>query len=272
MANSIPKPIRDEIQTVTKQYTDNTKKALIDDAPLTLDTLKKIAASVGNNPNFVSDITKLIKDIPTGEFVEIIHSEEELEALYAANKKFTTISQIPNTTGNTNIISRPNDSDLDDMIAIAIDPSHHLISMRHLKLDPNGNEIIGSRPNEKYTVITDTLNFEHVNSHIKDMALHVSTDDRTKWDAKEAGGAAKKALTDAKAFTTTSITAIPKPDIVKADLDAHKNDKVTHVTAVERTTWNAKANTADLNKYIDKNKVSFRIDPTTGNLIMTIND
>ena len=61
---------------------------------------------------------------------------------------------------------------------------------------------------------------KEVPGHLANTTVHITTAERTKWNAKEEGGAAAA---------------------VQQNLTAHIGDTVKHVTAAERTAWNGKA-------------------------------
>ena len=102
------------------------------------------------------------------------------------------------------------------------------------------------------------------NVHVADTVIHVSQEDRNKWDAVT-GKADSSALTAHTGDTTIHVTAADKTkwDTVtsKADasaLTAHTGNTTIHVTAEDKTKWDAvtsKANDADvLHKSGDETK------------------
>lgn len=95
----------------------------------------------------------------------------------------------------------------------------------------------------------------YYNVHVADAVIHVSQEDRDKWDAVD-DKADASALTAHTGNTTIHVTAADKQtwDTVtnKADasaLTAHTGDTTIHVTAEDKSKWNAvtsKANDADV--------------------------
>ncbi|MEC2233898.1 phage baseplate upper protein [Bacillus subtilis] len=100
--------------------------------------------------------------------------------------------------------------------------------------------------------------------HANNKTLHITADERTAWNAKEttSGSQSKadRALGDAKAYTDTHANRTDNPHGVtkaqiglanvsnvaqaaKTDFDTHVSDTVKHITADERTAWNAKETT-----------------------------
>ncbi|MHC8659118.1 phage baseplate upper protein [Bacillus sp. Bwzl_19] len=100
--------------------------------------------------------------------------------------------------------------------------------------------------------------------HANNKTIHITADERTTWNAKEttSGSQSKadKALGDAKAYTDTHANRTDNPHGVtkaqiglanvsnvaqaaKTDFDTHVSDTVKHITADERTAWNAKETT-----------------------------
>ncbi len=100
--------------------------------------------------------------------------------------------------------------------------------------------------------------------HANNKTIHITADERTTWNAKEttSGSQSKadKALGDAKAYTDTHANRTDNPHAVtkaqiglanvsnvaqaaKTDFDTHVSDTVKHITADERTAWNAKETT-----------------------------
>ncbi len=100
--------------------------------------------------------------------------------------------------------------------------------------------------------------------HANNKTIHITADERTTWNAKEttSGSQSKadKALGDAKAYTDTHANRTDNPHGVtkaqiglanvsnvaqaaKIDFDTHASDTIKHITADERTSWNAKETT-----------------------------
>lgn len=65
---------------------------------------------------------------------------------------------------------------------------------------------------------------QELDTHTGNAAIHITAEERAKWNAKEEGGAAAA---------------------VQQNLTAHMEDTVKHVTAEERTAWNGKADLVD---------------------------
>ena len=90
------------------------------------------------------------------------------------------------------------------------------------------------------------------NVHVADTVIHVSQEDRNKWDAVT-GKADSSALTAHTGDTTIHVTAADKTkwDTVtsKADasaLTAHTGNTTIHVTAADKEAWNGKADASAL--------------------------
>lgn len=109
--------------------------------------------------------------------------------------------------------------------------------------------------------------------HANNKTIHITADERTTWNAKEttSGSQSKadKVLVDAKAYTDTHANRTDNPHGVtkaqlglanvkdveqaaKTDFDTHVADIVKHVTADERTAWNAKETTTGAQAKADK--------------------
>lgn len=102
---------------------------------------------------------------------------------------------------------------------------------------------------------------KQIDQHVSNTDIHVTAKDKSNWNAKETPSAAQakatKALTDAKAYTDTHEQRTDNPHKVtksqvglsnvdnvkqasKVDFDNHMDDGVKHITASERSAWNAK--------------------------------
>lgn len=109
--------------------------------------------------------------------------------------------------------------------------------------------------------------------HANNKTIHITADERTTWNAKEttSGSQSKadKALGDAKAYTDTHANRMDNPHAVtkaqiglanvsnveqaaKIDFDTHASDTIKHITADERTSWNAKETTDGAQAKADK--------------------
>lgn len=109
--------------------------------------------------------------------------------------------------------------------------------------------------------------------HANNKTIHITADERTTWNAKEtttgSQSKADKALGDAKAYTDTHANRMDNPHAVtkaqiglanvsnveqaaKIDFDTHASDTIKHITADERTSWNAKETTDGAQAKADK--------------------
>ncbi|MGG1419017.1 phage baseplate upper protein [Bacillus subtilis] len=109
--------------------------------------------------------------------------------------------------------------------------------------------------------------------HANNKTIHITADERTTWNAKEtttgSQSKADKALGDAKAYTDTHANRTDNPhgvtkaqiglanveDIKQAsftDFQAHNYNQVRHISADERTAWNAKETTDGAQAKADK--------------------
>lgn len=109
--------------------------------------------------------------------------------------------------------------------------------------------------------------------HANNKTIHITADERTTWNAKEtttgSQSKADKALGDAKAYTDTHANRMDNPHAVtkaqiglanvsnveqaaKIDFDTHASDTIKHITADERTSWNAKETTTGAQAKADK--------------------
>ncbi|MCY9052440.1 phage baseplate upper protein [Bacillus spizizenii] len=109
--------------------------------------------------------------------------------------------------------------------------------------------------------------------HANNKTIHITADERTAWNAKEttSGSQSKadKALGDAKVYTDTHADRTDNPhgvtkaqiglsnveDIKQAsftDFQAHNYNQVRHISADERTVWNAKETTDGAQAKADK--------------------
>ncbi|MGI1816213.1 phage baseplate upper protein [Bacillus subtilis] len=109
--------------------------------------------------------------------------------------------------------------------------------------------------------------------HANNKTIHITADERTTWNAKEtttgSQSKADKALGDAKAYTDTHANRTDNPhEVTKAqiglanvedikqasftDFQAHNYNQVRHISADERTAWNAKETTDGAQAKADK--------------------
>lgn len=109
--------------------------------------------------------------------------------------------------------------------------------------------------------------------HANNKTIHITADERTTWNAKEttSGSQSKadKALDDAKVYTDTHADRTDNPhgvtkaqiglsnveDVKQAsftDFQAHSYNQVRHISADERTAWNAKETTDGAQAKADK--------------------
>ncbi|MDK1004001.1 phage baseplate upper protein [Bacillus subtilis] len=113
----------------------------------------------------------------------------------------------------------------------------------------------------------------YTDEHANNKTIHITADERTTWNAKEtttgSQNKADKALGDAKAYTDTHANRTDNPHAVtkaqiglanvsnveqaaKIDFDTHASDTIKHITADERTSWNAKETTTGAQAKADK--------------------
>lgn len=97
---------------------------------------------------------------------------------------------------------------------------------------------------------------EAAKTHADDATRHLTAAERTAWNAKETttgaqakadaaqAAAATDATTKANAAQAAAATdAAAKANTVQANVTSHTGNTTVHITAAERTTWNAKAST-----------------------------
>ncbi|ETT78982.1 hypothetical protein C173_01662 [Paenibacillus sp. FSL R7-277] len=87
---------------------------------------------------------------------------------------------------------------------------------------------------------------EAAKAHADDATRHLTAADRTAWNAKEttAGAQAKADVAQAAAATDAST----KANAVQANLTNHVGNTTAHITASERSAWNAKADASQLGR------------------------
>lgn len=101
------------------------------------------------------------------------------------------------------------------------------------------------------TAIGTKANKAELDSHVKNTVIHITSQERTGWNDKlsELSDSVKENTTDIKALNT-SISSKAN----KAELDAHVKNTVTHITAAERTGWNAAAQMIHIGSNTPANK------------------
>lgn len=104
---------------------------------------------------------------------------------------------------------------------------------------------------------------ESITTHTGDVSIHVTADQKATWDAKAT-----------TTYVDQKISEIPTPDVsgqinthntdssahsdIRTSITTHTGDTSIHVTAEEKTAWNAK---------VDESYVSSMIDAAIGNAI-----
>ncbi|WP_339311740.1 right-handed parallel beta-helix repeat-containing protein [Paenibacillus sp. FSL M7-0896] len=97
---------------------------------------------------------------------------------------------------------------------------------------------------------------EAAKAHADDATRHITAAERTAWNAKETTAGAQAKADAAQAAAATDATskanaaqaaaatdAAAKANTVQANLTSHTGNTTVHITAAERSTWNAKAST-----------------------------
>ena len=100
---------------------------------------------------------------------------------------------------------------------------------------------VTSAINGDITAITDPIS-EKLDTHIADEVVHITADERTAWNAKylkaETGIPFADLASDVTDAINGDITVITDP--INTALSTHSSNTTIHVTADERTAWNAK--------------------------------
>ncbi|MEK3717698.1 phage tail-collar fiber domain-containing protein [Paenibacillus sp. FSL R7-0333] len=97
---------------------------------------------------------------------------------------------------------------------------------------------------------------EAAKAHADDATRHLTAAERTAWNAKETTAGAQEKVDAVKVAAATDATtkanaaqaaaatdATAKANTVQANVTSHTGNTTVHITAAERTTWNAKAST-----------------------------
>lgn len=129
---------------------------------------------------------------------------------------------------------------------------------------------------------------EELNDHIADTTTHITEAERAKWDAK--------AETDTATTTADGLMSAAdkgKLDGIYSTLNTHIADQVKHITAEERTAWNAvnysnpnllinpdfRINQRGLTEYtgtalytVDRWRKAFQYQPTSGDVVVTTSE
>lgn len=89
-----------------------------------------------------------------------------------------------------------------------------------------------------------------LNAHISDTGVHIQEGEREAWNSKYAKPSTGIPITDLESGIQESIgnsdAALENSTNALAQISAHEDDTVKHITAEERSAWNGKANTSDL--------------------------
>ena len=126
------------------------------------------------------------------------------------------------------------------------------------------------------TGLQDALNVKaaqsDLTSHTGDTTIHITADERTKWNAVTTKAAASD-LTSHTGDTTVHITADERTKwnavtskVDQTDFANHTGDTTAHITADERTTWNtvtSKANQSDLTSHANNTTAHITADERT---------
>lgn len=110
--------------------------------------------------------------------------------------------------------------------------------------------IIGNASNVS-ALIDESLVFPSLadfEDHVVDGVKHITSAERTAWNAKEttSGAQAKATAAQTAAISTAATDATNKSNAVQTNLNTHDNNTVKHITAAERTNWNSKAPTTEV--------------------------
>ncbi|KHL97369.1 hypothetical protein QW71_00740 [Paenibacillus sp. IHB B 3415] len=122
--------------------------------------------------------------------------------------------------------------------AHADDTTRHLTAAERTAW--NAKETTGGAQAKADTVQTN------LTAHTGNNTVHVTAAERTTWNAKETPGGAQTKADAAQAAAATD--ASTKANAVQTNLTAHAGNTTVHISAAERTAWNAKADASQLGR------------------------
>lgn len=217
----------DKATTYTKSETDARIQAVVDAAPEALDTLNEIAAALNDDPNFAGTMTtELSKKVD-----KVVGKQLSTEDYSTAEK-----AKLANVEANANKYVHPSTH---SATMIVEDSTHRFATDVEKtnwngKLDATANAVSASRLATGRTIalsgdVTGSGVFEG-SSNITITATVV--DDSHNHVISNVDGL--QGALDSK----------ETPSGAQNKVDAHSSDAVKHITAAERSTWNAKSNLA----------------------------
>jgi len=127
--------------------------------------------------------------------------------------------------------------------AHASDAVKHITASERTVWNAKANTAVATASVNGLMAATDKVKLDGVesslSSHNSDAVKHITAAERAAWNAKEttSGAQAKADDAQATAISTAATDATNK-------VNSHANDAVKHITATERSTWNAKASTS----------------------------
>lgn len=244
-----------------------------------------LSAVSGKLVMFMADGSRFIKNVeivdPVGGVAQYVLTSDEIKHygtvnaelnLYYANKQALSVHKF-----SFNIDRALVDTDIAPIAEYYIDDFEALIAkvnelydeaiatMEELRQKFSDLENIETKAGAQEKADAAEANAKaYTDVHANNKTIHITADERTTWNAKEttSGSQSKadKALGDAKAYTDTHANRTDNPHAVtkaqiglanvsnvaqaaKTDFDTHVSDTVKHITADERTAWNAKETT-----------------------------
>lgn len=244
-----------------------------------------LSAVSGKLVMFMADGSRFIKNVeivdPVGGVAQYVLTSDEIKHygtvnaelnLYYANKQALSVHKfsfvIDRALVDTDVVPVA-EYYIDDFEALVAKVNElydeAIATMEELRQKFSDLENIETKPGAQEKANKAEANAKaYTDVHANNKTIHITADERTTWNAKEttSGSQSKadKALGDAKAYTDTHANRTDNPHGVtkaqiglanvsnvaqaaKTDFDTHVSDTVKHITADERTAWNAKETT-----------------------------
>ena len=274
-------------ETNAKAYTDTTRDALKDGVIPALDTLRKLALSINNDPTYHQTVDA---KLAAAKVITDAHAADAVRHITSSERSTWNAKETPSGAQTKATAAETNAKAYTDATKVA------LVDNAATTLNTLGKiaASIGNDP-DVWTTLTNQIatkaDLSTYNTHAADAVRHITASERTSWNATETpSGAQAKATaaeTNAKAYTDTKVanlvnsapglldtldelaqalgddpnfaTTMTNALATKVDnttFNTHNTDAVRHITSSERTSWNAKetptgaqtkANTAETN-------------------------
>ena len=200
-----------------------------------------VAESLANADLALADVDALGQNFINHESDTTVHITASERTAWNAKANASTLNS---HTGNTDIhLAEGDRANIEAAISMASDASSELAAVLE------GYE---ATPVLK-TELGKKANVSDLTAHTGDTTVHITASERSSWNSKYSKPATGIPVDDMEAGVAESLA---NADLALADVDAlgqnfinHESDTTVHITASERTAWNAKANASTLNSH-----------------------